>query len=210
MKQVTLSVVDGKIKIAHENLKEELFAEPEELRRCLDELGLNAESQIAPALQTLAERPGATLSDCVVEIGRRLASSQAISLSEARALLSEPAARGKVISATEYFRAEVDRELDEAVRSGRLLPRQRDDWRKFALADLPTFRKILAEQKQLVPMRPVGFAGAPPEDVQSQVRLLAEQRMRERSISFGQALSEIGREQPDLISQYRRAVSSTE
>lgn len=208
MKQVTLSVVDGKIKIAHEDLKEESFAEPGELRRCLDELGLLAESQITPALRMLAERPGATLSDCVAEIGRRLAARQEIGLNEARALLSEPAARGKIISAAEFFRAEVDRELDEAVRSGRLLPRQRDDWRKMALADLPTFRKILAEQRPQVPLRPVGFAGAPPEDVQSQVRLLVEQRMRERHMTFGQALAEIGREQPELAQQYRKSVTA--
>jgi len=34
--------------------------------------------------------------------------------------------------------------------------------------------------------------------------------MRERNIPFGQALSEIGREHPDLVHQYRRAVSGGE
>jgi hypothetical protein len=41
------------------------------------------------------------------------------------------------------------------------------------------------------------------------VKSLAEQRMRERQITFGQALSEIGREQPELVQQYRRWVTST-
>jgi hypothetical protein len=39
---------------------------------------------------------------------------------------------------------------------------------------------------------------------------MAEQRMKERSVSYGQALTEIGREQPDLIQQYRRSVSGGE
>jgi len=61
-----------------------------------------------------------------------------------------------------------------------------------------------------VPVEPVGFSGTAPGDVQVQVKFLAEQRMRERQITFGQALSEIGREQPDLVQQYRRAVSGNE
>jgi len=66
----------------------------------------------------------------------------------------------------------------------------------------------MSAQKAIVPLAPLGLAGTPPADVQEQIRFLAEQRMRERQISFGQALSEIGREQPDLMQQYRRAVSS--
>jgi hypothetical protein len=58
-----------------------------------------------------------------------------------------------------------------------------------------------------VPLRPTGLSGSAPEDVQTQVKLLVEQRCRERHVSFGQALSEIGREQPELVHQYRRAVS---
>jgi predicted transcriptional regulator len=54
----------------------------------------------------------------------------------------------------------------------------------------------------------MGLAGAPPSDVQEQIKFLAEQRMRERQVTYGQALADIGREQPDLMQQYRRAVSS--
>ena len=68
----------------------------------------------------------------------------------------------------------------------------------------------MAEQPARIPMRPMGFSGGVPENVQAQVKFLAEQRMRERGISYGQALREIGREQPDLIHQYRRSVSGGE
>lgn len=206
MKQVTLSVAEGKIKLAHDDFEDEYFVDPEDLKKCLEELGLLSEAALS-TLQNLAGRPGAALSECLAEIGQRLAASQEISLAQASALLSEAEARGKSIPAAEFFRARVEQELDEAVKSGRVLPRQRAEWRKVALADFPTFRKVLAAQKPQVPLHPVGFAGSGPADVQAQVKFLAEQRMRERGLSFGQALSEIGREQPDLVQQYRRAVS---
>jgi len=210
MKQVTLSVVDGKIKITHADLPEEFFATPDDLKKCLSELGLLSDATLASTLQTLAGRPGAALSECVAEIGQRLLSQPQIPLAQAATLLSEAEAQGKSISALEFFRAEVERELDEAVKTGKVLPRQREDWRKIALADLPTFRRIVQTQKPLVPLRPVGFSGTGPENVQAQVKILAEQRVRERNISFGQALTEIGRELPELVQQYRRAVSATE
>jgi hypothetical protein len=159
-------------------------------------------------LQTLTGRPGATLSECLAEIGQRLRGQPQIPLAQAAALLSEAEAQGKSISAVEFFRAEVERELDAAVSAGKVLPRQRADWRKMALADLPTFRRIVGTQKPLVPLRPVGFSGTGPENAQAQVKILAEQRVRERHISFGQALTEIGRELPELVQQYRRAVST--
>ena len=229
MKQVKLSVEDGKIKVAHDDFSDEYCADPADLKQCLEVLGapLDGSEDLEDSDASLAEleslagltgradesgggRATATLSECVAEIRRRLATGQEISLKEARALLSENEAGGKSISATDSFRSRVEQELDDAVKNGKVLPRQRDDWRKIALSDFPTFRKIVAEQKPQVPLRPVGLSGSGPEDAQTQVKLLAEQRMRERSISFGQALSEIGREQPDLVHQYRRAVSGGE
>ena len=190
MKQVNLSVADGKIRLAHDDFKDEYFLDPEELKRCMHELGLMSEVMLAGA--TLAEP------------------SAVITLAQARSLLSEAAARGKAVPASEVFRGQVEQELEAALKAGKILPRQRDDWRKIALADFPTFRKIVGMQKPLVPIEPLGFSGAGPTDVQAQVKFLAEQRMRERHLSFGQALSEIGREQPDLVQQYRRAVSGNE
>jgi phage I-like protein len=180
MKHVTLSVRDGRIHLAHDELKDEFYFEPEDLR----------------AVEAFA---AATFSE-----------SGVINYTQARALLSEAEASGKFVSAAEVFRAQAEHELEEAVRAGKLLPRQRDDWRRIALSDLPAFRRLMNAQKPVVPLAPVGFAGTPPGDVQTQVKFLAEQRMRERQISFGQALSEIGREQPDLVQQYRRAVSSSD
>ena len=190
MKQVNLSVADGKIRLAHDDFKDEYFLDPEELKRCMHELGLMSEVTLAGP--TLAEP------------------SAVITLAQARSLLSEAAARGKAVPASEVFRGQVEQELEAALKAGKILPRQRDDWRKIALADFPTFRKIVGMQKPLVPIEPLGFSGAGPTDVQAQVKFLAEQRMRERHLSFGQALSEIGREQPDLVQQYRRAVSGNE
>jgi hypothetical protein len=217
MKQVTLSVVDGKIKIAHPDLNDAFFASPEDVKKCLDELGLpqpaeasasaGASPALASELEKLAGRPGASPAECLAEITQRLAGRQEISLAQASALLSEADSHGMCVSALEFFRAQVDRELEEAVRSGKVLPRQREDWRKIALSDFPAFRRILAGQKPQVPLRPTGLSGSAPEDVQTQVKLLVEQRCRERHVSFGQALSEIGREQPELVHQYRRAVS---
>jgi phage I-like protein len=180
MKHVTLSVREGRIHIAHDELKDEFYFAPEDLQ------GVGA-----PAAATFSE-------------------SGAITYAQARTLLSEAEAEGKFISAAEVFRAQAEHELEEAVRAGKILPRQRDDWRRIALSDLPTFRKLMSAQKPVVPLAPVGFAGTPPADVQAQVKFLAEQRMRERQITFGQALSDIGREQPDLVQQYRRAVSGNE
>ena len=188
MKQVTLSVRDGQVRVAHDDFQDEYFAAPEALRQCSETLGL-----VAEAARLSEGAPG-----------------REITLAQASTLLSEAEAHGKMIPAAEFFRARVEQELEESVRAGKILPRQRDDWRKIALADCPTFRKLLAAQKPQVPLRPVGFAGTGPADVQAQVKFLAEQRMRERHVSFGQALSEIGREQPDLVQQYRRAVSSNE
>jgi len=190
MKHVNLSVADGKIRLGHDDFKDEYYLEPEDVKRCLHELGMMSEA--IPASPTLAE------------------SSAVVTLAQAGGLLSEAEARGKSVPASEVFRGQVEQELEAAVKAGKILPRQRDDWRKIALADFPTFRKILRTQKPLVPVEPLGFSGAGPTDVQAQVKYLAEQRMREQHISFGQALSEIGREQPDLVQQYRRAVSGNE
>ncbi len=178
MKHVNLPVVDGRIHIAHEDLKEEFYFEADDLRSL--------------------EAPAAAL----------FTDGAAITFAQARALLSEAEAQGKFIPAAEVFRAQAEQALDEAVKAGKILPRQRDDWRKIALSDLPTFRKLMGAQKPVVPLEPVGLAGTPPGDVQAQVKFLAEQRMRERQITFGQALSELGREQPDLVQQYRKAVSN--
>jgi hypothetical protein len=188
MKLATLSVAEGKICVMHEDLSEELYLDPEELKKVLEQLGLEPE----PA--RMSDTPA----------GRD------ITLAEARALLSENDARGKAVPAAEFFRAEVEHELEEAVRAGRLLPRQRDDWRRIALTDVAMFRRLLAAQKPRVPLAPAGFAGTAPGDAPTQVKFLAEQRMRERGLTFGQALSEIGREQPDLVQQYRRGVAGGE
>ena len=184
MKKVRLSVVDGNVKFT--DGEHEFFADPAEVQACARALASDAASQSQEA-------------------------AEEIPLARAGEFLSEADAAGKSVSALEIFRGEVDRAIEDAVRTGKILPRRRDDWRRIALADLPSFRRIVAEQKPQVPLRPVGFSGAAPQGgSQVQVKLLAEQRMRERGISFGQALSEISREQPELAREYRRAVSSSE
>ena len=187
MKHVNLSVVDGRIHITHEDLQDEFYFEPDDL-------------QSVGALREAPQQASAVA----------LSESAVVTFAQARTLLSEAEARDKFIPAAEVFRAAAEQELDDAVRAGKILPRQRDDWRKIALSDLPTFRKLMGAQKAVVPLAPVGLAGTPPSDVQEQVKFLAEQRMRERHTTFGQALSDIGREQPDLVQQYRRAVSSSD
>lgn len=199
MKHATLSVTDGKIKIAHEDFKDEYVLDPEEMKKCLTDLGLLSEAKAVPtAVGAVRESPPQVM-----------AGGGEISLTQAAAFLSEAEARGKSISALAFFHAQVERELEDAVRAGKILPRQRENWRRVALSDISTFRKILAEQKPQVPLRPTGFSGVPPEDVQAHVKLLVEQRCREKQIPFGQALSEIGREHPELVHEYRRAVSGT-
>jgi hypothetical protein len=218
MKHANLSVQDGKIHVTHEDFQDAYVLASDELTRCLEELGpaggptvtAGFSPTLASELQTLAGLPGASAAECLAEITARLAGRREISLAQASTLLSETEARGKVVPAAEVFRAQVNQALDEGVARGAILPRQREDWRKIALSDFPTFRKLLGEQKPRVPLRPAGFASAPPEDVPTQVKLLVEQRCRERHISFGQALTEIGREHPDLVREYRRAVSSAE
>jgi hypothetical protein len=189
MKHVSLSVVDGRIHITHEDLQDEFYFEAEDLATAR-----------AQGLVPLPPGDGAAA----------FSESAVVSYAQARTLLSEAEAREKFIPAAEVFRAQAEQDLEDAVRTGKILPRQRDDWRKIALSDLPTFRKLMAAQKAVVPLAPVGLAGTPPAGVQEQVKFLAEQRMRERQITFGQALSDIGREQPDLVQQYRKAVSGNE
>lgn len=186
MKQVKLSVEDGRVRIAHEDLAGDFYFELDDLAAC------------GACPKPGSDRP-ATFSE-----------SGVIPYAQARALLSEAEAQGKFIAASEVFRAQAEQELNEAVKAGKILPRQRDDWRKIALSDLPTFHKLMSAQKPVVPLSPVGVAGTPPADIQDQVKFMAEQRMRERHITFGQALSDIGREQPELVQQYRRAVSAGE
>lgn len=180
MKHVHLAVSEGNIRLLHEDFQDAYYLSKDDLHGCLTEAGMFSGSA-----------PGT-----------------AITFAQARALLSEAEARGKFISAAEVFRAQAEQALEDAVKAGKILPRQRDDWRKIALSDLPTFRKLMGAQKPLVPVEPVGLAGTAPGDAQVQVKFLAEQRMRERQITFGQALSELGREQPDLVQQYRKAVSN--
>lgn len=215
MKKVQLSVADGKVKITHQG--REFFADPEDVKACAEALersgAVGAGRAVAPAPSAAPEAAPSEISNFKSAIPGAVGTEPAteeIPLNRACAFLSEADAAGKSVSAVELFRGEVDRELEDAVRTGKILPRRRDDWRKVALSDFTAFRRLLADQKPQVPLRPVGFAGAAPEGAQAQVKLLAEQRMRERGISFGQALSEIGREQPDLAREYRRAVSSSE
>jgi hypothetical protein len=181
MKKVDVSAVDGKVALSHPDFTEEYYAEPEELRGILEEMGLPPDSD--------AEAPSE------------------IPLEQAAAALSEAEARGKMVPAVEVFHARVEQALEEAVKAGKILPRQRAEWRRVGLADFATFSKLLNEQPARVPLRPMGFSGTGPVDAGTQVKFLAEQRVRERGISYGQALSELGREQPDLIQKYRRAVS---
>lgn len=178
MKKVKLSVTDGKIKVHHPDFADDYYADPDDAANALAELG--------------------TAPD---------ADEREVPMEQAAAALSEAEAHGKSVPAVEVFRARVEQALDEAVRAGKILPRRRDDWRRIALADFGTFTRLMSEQPAHIPLRPVGFSGGVPENVQAQVKFMAEQRMRERGVSYGQALTEIGREQPDLIQQYRRSVS---
>jgi Mu-like prophage I protein len=188
MKKVQLSVADGKIKVQHPDLADEYYADPEDAAHVLQALGL-------PQGGTNAEPD---------------ADDAEVPMAQAASVLSEAEARGKSIPAVEVFRARVEQALDDAVRSGKVLPRRRDDWRRIALADFSTFTRLMSEQQARLPLQPVGFSGGVSENVQAQVKFMAEQRMKERGVSYGQALTEIGREQPDLIHQYRRSVSSGE
>lgn len=188
MKKLQLSAVEGKIRVNHPELTDDYYAEPEDAAKALEALGIQQRGT------------GAAPDTGAIEVP----------MAQAAAALSEAEAQGKSISAVEVFRARVEQALDDAMRSGKILPRRRDDWRRIALGDFGAFSRLMAEQPARIPLQPVGFSGGVPENVQAQVKFMAEQRMKERSVSYGQALTEIGREQPDLIQQYRRSVSGGE
>ena len=187
MKKVQLSVADGKIKVNHPDLADEYYADPEDVANALQAMG--SQSDTGPDAKPDADE---------------------MPMAKAANMLSEAEAQGKSIPAVEVFRTRVEQALDDAVRTGKILPRRRDDWRRIALADFSTFSRLMSEQQARIPLQPVGFSGGVPENVQAQVKFMAEQRMKERGVSYGQALTEIGREQPDLIHQYRRSVSGGE
>jgi hypothetical protein len=175
---------EARVKVFHPDFTDDYYADPQDMQSALNDLGITA----GPAVSVNPP-------------------PEDITLSQATALCSEAQARGKSVPAEEFFRARVEQALEDAARDGKILPRQRDDWRRIARADLSAFTRLMSEQKPRVPLAPLGISGGAGADVPTQVRFLAEQRMRERGMTFGQALSEIGREQPGLVREYRRAVS---
>ncbi len=99
---------------------------------------------------------------------------------------------------------EADRELDEAVKAGKILPAQRAQFRVLALSDMAGFRTLVASMKQQIPLGERGIAGGGDdlgdlEKLDARLTQLTKEKMAaDTSLSYGQAFRLALSEHPEL------------
>lgn len=122
--------------------------------------------------------------------------------------LTDYAADGKVTKADAKAVREGNRRVKKALAEGRLLPRLQGNAIKLFLADEALFKSLVEEGHPVINLKPkgtteTGITG----DVAHDLPIMADARAKEKNISYGQALSEISREHPDMWRLYREAVN---
>ncbi|HEV2492162.1 MAG TPA: phage protease [Terriglobia bacterium] len=168
----------------------------------------------------LAERIGVTPATTFDELRRRLAvgaeseaaSSRAVLLSEAArdgALDNAKAielARDGRIALTDYIAAqEADRALGEAVRAGKILPRERKFFFRDALERPREFAEYVRHAAPRVPLGSVGMASGGPLGVDEEVRVRTESLMAEEKLSYSKALKKVFAGDHELATRYHSA-----
>jgi phage I-like protein len=101
--------------------------------------------------------------------------------------------------------------VEDGVRSGKIAPATRRFFLSAAIADPDGFRAFLGAAPPVVDLAERGIAGSENDaDVRHRVKALAEDLMREKKVTMREALNEISREHPDLVNQYRKAVTGSQ
>lgn len=108
-----------------------------------------------------------------------------------------------VIVASEILRAQqVQAELDEAVKGGKITPAQRPAMEKLALSDLPAFREFVKAQKPVVDLSERGIGGAagdPLAQIEQEIDRKTTERMSvNKGMQYHEALKLVLSENPDL------------
>ena len=144
-----------------------------------------------------------------------------------RLLLTEVIVNGKVDSvvaanhlasgkiSAEDFKAGIaaEKRVDGAIQAGKLLPRNRGEGIRLVLSETETFKpfeSFIERGKPLVNLNPRGIPQGSLGDATQDLRMLAKARAEEKKITFGQALSEVAREHPELAREHRDKVTTGE
>jgi phage I-like protein len=126
---------------------------------------------------------------------------------EGRLNFSEIETGENVVIAGEVFHAmQVQGELDEAVKSGKILPAQRRHFEKLALSDLPAFREIVKSMKPQLSLSEHGLAGGEEtglDQIEQTIDTKVHETMKSANLGYGAALKIVASENGDL---FRRRV----
>lgn len=166
----------------------------------------------------LAERIGVTPSTTFDELRRRLATDG--SQAEARAvLLGEALQQGALdnaraavlaregrITLADYIAAqEAEKKLEEAVRAGKILPRDRKFFFRDALERPREFDEYLAHLVPALRLGSVGLGSAGELSVDDEVRVRTERLIAEEHLSYSKALKKVLASDRELERRYRAA-----
>jgi len=170
--------------------------------------------------QELAERIGVTPTTTFDELRRRLAvgaeseaaASRAILLSEAardgaldNAKATELARDGRIALADYIAALEADRALSEAVRAGKILPRERKFFFRDALERPREFADYILRAAPRVPLGSLGLASGSALGVDEEVRVRTESVMADEKLSYSKALKKVFAGDHELAARYHSA-----
>ena len=170
--------------------------------------------------QQLAERIGVTPTTTFDELRRRLVVGADAEAASARAVLLSEAARDGVldngkaailaregrITLADYIAAqEADRTLDEAVRAGKILPRDRKFFFRDALDRPREFAEYVRHAAPRVPLGSLGLASGGPLGVDDEVKARTESLMVEQNLSYSKALKKVFASDRELAGRYHTA-----
>jgi len=170
--------------------------------------------------QELAERIGVTPTTTFDELRRRLAvgaeseaaASRAILLSEAardgaldNTKATELAREGRIALADYIAALEADRALSEAVRAGKILPRERQFFFRDALERPREFADYILRAAPRVPLGSLGLASGSALGVDEEVRVRTESVMADEKLSYSKALKKVFAGDHELAARYHSA-----
>ncbi len=124
-------------------------------------------------------------------------------------------AREGKISLDDYIAAQdAEKRLDDAVRAGKILPRDRGFFFRDALERPHEFSEYVRHAVPAVRLGAIGLASAGEVSVDDEVRVRAQQAMREDNLSYSKALRKVFASDRELEQRYhaahRREVGPTE
>lgn len=98
--------------------------------------------------------------------------------------------------------------VEQGIADGKIAPAARGFFLRATVRDRDGFQKFLGATVPMLDFKLKGLAGSGEGDIVNRVKAMANERIKAGNgkVTFAQALSEIGRENPTLIEQYRSAV----